>query len=62
MDIGCGPYTKLLDSFHQSESPYTFDVEFSKTTQNSAMRNGNLVKMLNIIYGAIVNNLPEESG
>ncbi len=23
MDIGCGPYKRLLDSFHQSESPYT---------------------------------------
>ncbi len=22
MDVGCGPYKKLLDNFHQSELPY----------------------------------------
>ncbi len=39
MDIGCGPYKRLLDSFHQSEPPYTFNGNFYKTTQNSAMSN-----------------------
>ena len=62
MDVGCGPYKRLLDSFHQSESPYTFHVKFSKTTQNSAMSNGSSTKMLYIIWRATVNNLPEESG
>ena len=41
MDVGCGPYKRLLDSFHQSELPYTFNVKFSKTAQNSAMSNNN---------------------
>ena len=49
MDIGCGPYKRLPDNFHQSESPYTFNVKFSKTTQNSAMSDGNSLKMLYII-------------
>ncbi len=62
MDVGCEPYKRLLVNFHQSESPYTFNVKFSKTAQNSAMNNGNSMKMLYIIQGIIVNNLPEESG
>ena len=62
MDKGCGPYKRLLDSFHQFSSPYTFNVKFSKTTQNSAMSNGNSTKMLYIIQGATVYNLLEESG
>ncbi len=49
MDIGCGPYKRSLDNFHQSESPYTFNVKFSQITQNSAMSNGNSMKMLYII-------------
>ncbi len=49
MDIGCGPYKRLLDNFHQSESPYTVNVKFSKTVQNSAMSNNNSTKMLYII-------------
>ena len=36
-----GPYKRLLDNFHQSESPNTFNVKLSKITQNSAMSNGN---------------------
>ncbi len=39
MDIGCGPYKRLLDNFNQFESPYTFSVKFYKTTQNSTMSN-----------------------
>ncbi len=62
MDIGCGPNKRLLDNFRQSESPYTFNVKFSKTAPNSAMSNGNSTKMLYIIQAVIVNNLPEESG
>ncbi len=62
MDIGCGAYKRLLDNFHQSESPYTFNVKFPKTAQNSAMNNGNSTKMLYIISGVIVNNVPEELG
>ncbi len=49
MDVGCGPYKRLLDNFHQYESPYTFNVKFSTTAQNSAMNNGNSTKMLYII-------------
>ncbi len=48
MDAGCGPYKRLLDNFDQSESPYTFNATFSNTAQNSAMNNGNLMKMLYI--------------
>ncbi len=62
MDIGCGPYKIFLDGFHQSESPYTFNVKFSVTAQNSAMSNGNSTKLLYIIYGATASNLSEESG
>ena len=62
MDVGCGPYKRLLDNFHQSESPYTFNVKFSKTAQNSAIGLGNSRKMLYTIYGVIANNLEEESG
>ncbi len=32
-------YPLMLDNFQQSESPYTFNVKFSKTTQNSAVSN-----------------------
>ncbi len=53
---------RLLDNFYQSESPYTFNVKCSKPTQKSGMSNGNSMKMLYIIKGAIVNNLPEDSG
>ncbi len=49
MDVGCGPYKRLLGNFHQSEPPYTFNVKFSKTAENSAMSNGNSTKMLYII-------------
>ncbi len=49
MDIGCGPYKRLVDNFHQSESPYTFNVKVSKTTQNSDVSNGNSTKMHYII-------------
>ncbi len=51
MDIGCGPYKKLMDNFHQCESPYTLYVKVSKTTQDStqAMSDGNSMKMLYII-------------
>ena len=41
MDIGCGPYKRLLDNF----MPYTFKGKFPKTTQNSAMSYGNSMKM-----------------
>ncbi len=61
MDVGCGPYKRLLGNFPQSESPYTFNVKFSKSAQNSAMSNCYSTKMLYIIYGVILNNLPEES-
>ena len=44
-----GSYKRLLGNFHQSKSPYTFNVKFSKTAQNSAMSNGNSTKMLYII-------------
>ncbi len=46
LDIGCGPYKRLLDNFHQFDSPYTFNVKFSKIIQSLAMNNGNLTKML----------------
>ncbi len=49
MHKGCGQYKRLMDGFHQSESPYIFNVKFSKTTQKSAMSNGNPTKMLYII-------------
>ncbi len=49
MDIGCGPYKRLLDNFHQSESPYTFNVKFSKTVQNPVMSDGISTKMLYIM-------------
>ncbi len=62
MNVGCGPYKRLPDNFHQSKSPYTFNVKFSKTAHNSSISNGNSTKMLDTIYGVIVNNLPEESG
>ena len=64
MDVGCGPNKRLLDNFPQFESPYTctFNVKFSKTAQNLAMSNGYSTKMLYIIYGVILNNLPEELG
>ncbi len=49
MDIGCGPYKRFLDNFNQSESAYTFNVKLSKTVHNSAMSNGNSMKMLYIM-------------
>ncbi len=49
MDVGCGPYKRLLDNFHQSQSSYTFNVKFSKTAQNSAMSNSNSTKMIYMI-------------
>ena len=45
MDVGCGSNKRLLDNFPQSESPYTFNVKFSKTAQNSAMSNGYSTKI-----------------
>ncbi len=60
--MGCGACKRLLDNFHQSESPYTFNVKFSKSAQNSALNTGNSTKMLYIIQGVIVNNLPDELG
>ncbi len=62
MHVGCGPYKRLLDNFHQSGSPYTSNVKFSKSAQNSAINNGNSTKMLYIIQEVIVNNLPKELG
>ena len=38
MDICCGPYKRLLGSFHQSESPYTLNGNFSKTSLLSLIR------------------------
>ncbi len=51
MNVGCGPYERLLDNFHQSESPYTFNVKFSVTTQNSAVSNDNLTKHFTLFKG-----------
>ena len=66
MDVGCGPYKRLPDNFHQSESPDTFNVKFSRTAQISAINNGNSMIMLfkHNLWGnqVMVNNLPEESG
>ncbi len=42
-------YKRLLDNFHQSESPYTFNVKFTKTAQISAIDNGNSMIILKII-------------
>ena len=57
MDIGCGPYKRLPNNFYQSESPYTFNVKFSKTAQNSAMNNGNSTKMLYICKESLVDDI-----
>ncbi len=51
MVVGCRPFKRLLDNFHQFNSPYTSNGKFPKTTQHSAMSNGNST-----------NNLSEESG